>query len=46
MTKRLITLILTALLAALLGVSFAQTVTIWSGFPEMEAFYRHVADDF
>ena len=33
-------------LMTLLGVSLAQTVTVWSGFPEMEAFYNHVAEDF
>ena len=33
---------------ALMALAFGQTVevTVWSGYPEMEAFYNHVAEDY
>lgn len=34
------------LLSLILSGALAQTVTIWSGYPEMEPFYEHVAADF
>lgn len=35
-----------SILFLLTATAFAQTVSIWSGYPEMEAFYQRVADDF
>lgn len=37
---------LVLLLSVALSSAFAQTVTVWSGYPEMEPFYEHVAADF
>ena len=35
-----------SMLVLLTSVALGQTLSIWSGFPEMEAFYQRVADDF
>lgn len=48
MKKRsLLTLVIIGL-AGLISLGWSQTVklAVWSGYPEMEPFYRHVADDF
>lgn len=41
--NRFVTLGILSLLAT---TALGQTVSIWSGYPEMEAFYQRVADDF
>ena len=43
--RKILTLLATTLLLTL-SSALAQTVTIWSGYPEMEAFYNHVAEGF
>lgn len=48
MKKRSINLLVAIGLAGLMSLGWAQTVklAVWSGYPEMEPFYRHVADAF
>lgn len=45
--RSLLTLIIVGL-AGLMSLGLAQNVklSVWSGYPEMEPFYQHVADDF
>lgn len=44
LTARMAALSLTAALTAVSGTAFAQTINVWSGYPEMAPFYEHVAE--
>ncbi|WP_113156730.1 extracellular solute-binding protein [Nitratireductor sp. OM-1] len=43
-TARIAALSLTAAITAVSGSAFAQTINVWSGYPEMAPFYEHVAE--